>query len=158
MRLKNEDYFIAMAQVVSMRSTCTSRIVGCVLVDSNNFVLSTGYNGGAAGLPHCCDTVCNRKNNISGDGLDSCEAIHAEQNALLQCNNTQEIEVAYITASPCVHCIKLLMNTSCKRIIFKDIYPGYEELKYKWENSTISFKRVMKQLDYIKVEVIYDKF
>lgn len=53
-------------------------------------------------------------------GKDSCEAVHAEQNALLQCRDPWEIETAYVTLSPCKACLKLLMNTSCKRIAFME--------------------------------------
>lgn len=59
----------------------------------------------------------------SGTGLDDCQAIHAEQNALLQCRNVYEVEVAYVTTSPCVTCVKLLLNTSCQRIVFVEEYP-----------------------------------
>jgi tRNA(Arg) A34 adenosine deaminase TadA len=67
-----------------------------------------------------------------GKGLDLCEAIHAEQNALLQCRDTKEIEVAYVTASPCVTCVKLFMNTGCKRIVFLEEYP-HSAAKELWK-------------------------
>lgn len=51
-------------------------------------------------------------------GEDKCEAVHAEANALLQCRNSWEIHTAYVTLSPCLPCAKLLLNTSCKRIVF----------------------------------------
>jgi hypothetical protein len=38
----------------------------------------------------------------SGTGLDVCEAIHAEQNALLQCKDVEQIDTAYVTAMPCM--------------------------------------------------------
>ena len=147
---------MAMALIASMRATCVRRSVGCVLVDSKGFVLATGYNGGPSGLPHCVDSTCSREHCSSGDGLDICEAIHAEQNALLQCPDTQKISTAYVTASPCVHCMKLFMNTSCNRIIFGEIYPGYEMLKYRWENSSRDFERSIEQIDNIQIKVDYE--
>jgi dCMP deaminase len=69
-----------------------------------------------------------------GKGLDVCRAIHAEQNALLQCPDVYTIEKAYVTTSPCITCTKLLLNTSCKEIIFLEDYPG-EEAKRLWEMS-----------------------
>ena len=51
-------------------------------------------------------------------GKDSCEAVHAEQNALLQCRDPWTIDTAYTTLSPCKACLKLLLNTSCRRIVF----------------------------------------
>lgn len=58
----------------------------------------------------------------SGQGLDICEAIHAEQNALLQCADVQKIHTVYVTVSPCRHCMKLIMNTSTKRVVFLSEY------------------------------------
>ena len=82
------------------------------------------YNGQrlkADGLyfPHRCEGAMSK----SGTDLDACQAIHAEQNALLQCKDVYSIDTAYVTASPCVACTKLLLNTSCRRIIYRDEYP-----------------------------------
>ena len=119
-----DDYFIAMAYLVATRSTCQRRKVGAVLVNKFGHVLATGYNGVAAGRPHCNEgNYCAAAFAESGMNLEGCEAIHAEQNALLQCRNVQEIEVCYTTASPCITCTKLLLNTSCHRIVFGEEYP-----------------------------------
>lgn len=133
MRPSKEEYFSAMAQLVSQRGTCARRKVGAVLVDSQGHVLSTGYNGVAQGFSHCSEDheSCPGVGYQSGEGLDKCGAIHAEQNALLQCKNPQEIDTVYTTTSPCIHCVKLLLNTPCKRIIFTDEYP-HEEPKKLW--------------------------
>jgi len=111
-----------MADLVSQRSTCRRRSVGCVLVDDRNRVLATGYNGVASGDVHCLDMPCPGAGLPSGTGLDECHAIHAEQNAILQCQDVTKIFSAYITVSPCVSCAKLLMNTSCGRIVFSEEY------------------------------------
>jgi dCMP deaminase len=59
----------------------------------------------------------------SGEGLGKCQAIHAEQNALLQCPDIMKIHTCYTTSSPCnEQCIKLLLNTSCQRIVFLEEY------------------------------------
>ena len=149
MRPSKDQYFIEMAKLVATRGTCLRRKVGCVLVNARGHVIATGYNGVAAGLPHCnhaeVDKVytqysmelsrvvthrtfkypnaCSGATLSSGTGLDSCEAIHGEQNALLQCKDVFEMHTAYVTAKPCVSCMKLLMNTSCKRIVYLEDYP-----------------------------------
>lgn len=129
MRPDADTYFLQMARLVATRSTCYRRAVGCVLVNELNHVLATGYNGVARGQPHCNEPtrlagqggqhyphLCGGARAASGRQLDRCEAIHAEQNALLQCHNVQEIRAAYVTTTPCVHCTKLLLNTSCQVI------------------------------------------
>lgn len=123
MRPDHDSYFLSLALLVSSRGTCARRKVGCVLVDERKHIIATGYNGVASGLEHCIDTPCAGASAPSGTGLDLCEAIHAEQNALLQCKDVYSIHTAYCTDSPCISCVKLLMNTSCQRIVFIREYP-----------------------------------
>jgi dCMP deaminase len=102
-----------------------------MLVNKQNHILATGYNGVPAGMPHCIDEPCAGANYPSGTGLNLCQAIHAEQNALLQCRNINEVYTAYVTASPCVNCLRLLLNTSCERIVFAEEYP-HPESQQMW--------------------------
>lgn len=125
-RIESDDYFMMIAAVVGRRSTCRRRRVGCVLVDRHGHILATGYNGVPMGFPHCLDTPCAGATLPSGEGLDKCMAIHAEQNALLQCSDVFAIAKCYTTCSPCIHCVKLLLNTSCREIVFACEYPHIE--------------------------------
>jgi dCMP deaminase len=125
MRPSKEEYFMSMANLVASRATCVRRAVGCVLVNKDGHVLATGYNGVPRGMPHCIDgDHCPGSRESSGQGLDQCLAVHAEQNALLQCRDVREIDTAYVTTSPCIHCLKLLMNTSCRVIVYREAYKG----------------------------------
>lgn len=153
MRPSKDQWALQLAHVTARRATCLRRQVGCVLLNTRGHVLATGYNGVAAGQKHCNEETdfnfvyanginplkpitgqatgrelvygrsCPGANSPSGTNLDGCQAIHAEQNALLQCRDVYAIHSCYVTASPCITCVKLLLNTSCERIIFTDIYP-----------------------------------
>lgn len=133
MRPTRDEWAIELALTTARRSTCLRRQVGCVLLSARGHVLSTGYNGVAAGQPHCnmhdpyeptgFPHACEGARAVSGTSLDLCEAIHAEQNALLQCHDVYKICTCYTTTSPCMTCIKLLLNTSCEEIVFIDDYP-----------------------------------
>ena len=129
MRLDRDHYFMVMAKVASLRSTCLSRQIGAVIVDCNHHLLSTGYNGPAKGQRDC--NPCKRSHTDSGQGLDQCMAIHAEQNALLQCPDILRIDTVYVTISPCFTCTKLLLNTPCKRIVYMNTYP-HPESEVEW--------------------------
>lgn len=135
-----DEYFMSMAQLVATRSTCLRRAVGCVLVNERKHVIATGYNGNAAGLPHCNEpmlyspgsdravetmypNMCKGATAESGQNLDACQAIHAEQNAIAQCRDAWAIHTCYTTTLPCLTCIKILMNTSCERIVYAESYP-----------------------------------
>jgi dCMP deaminase len=108
---------------VSVLSTCPKRRVGCVLLDAHGQVLSTGYNGVARGRPHCLDKPCPGVSAPSGQSLYSCEAVHAEANALIQCKDHLAIHTIYCTDSPCHICVNLLLNTSGVRLVFAREYP-----------------------------------
>jgi dCMP deaminase len=141
-RPSKDVYFMNLARLVASRATCVRRAVGCVLVDRDSHVIATGYNGVPRGMPHCTDgATCAGAREQSGRGLDRCLAIHAEQNALLQCRDTREIRVAYVTTAPCIHCLKLLMNTGCEVIRYDECYPDPDttaNLTCLWEASGIT--------------------
>jgi dCMP deaminase len=118
---KNQ-YFLKIAKLVASRSTCPRRSVGCVITNKYGHIKASGYNGVPRNFQHCIDKPCGGENSSSGQGLNSCMATHAEQNALLQCDNVMDIETIYTTTSPCITCAKLIANTSCKEVIYSEEY------------------------------------
>ena len=122
MRPHVDETWMTLAKILALRSTCERSHVGCVLLNNRGHVLSTGYNGVHAGARHCTDSPCPGASKPRGMSLEMCEAIHAEQNALLQCRDVYEIHKLYTTHSPCMHCMKLLLNTSCVIIIYDQTY------------------------------------
>ena len=127
--------FMNMAIALSQLSTCARREVGCILLDANWKIIGSGYNGVGAGLPHCIDNQCKGSMHVSGQGLGECEAVHAEQNALMQCTDVQKIKYVITTASPCVHCMKMLLNTSAEVIYY---YQEYDIEAIKLWNKQVS--------------------
>jgi dCMP deaminase len=104
------------------------RKVGAVIVKDNR-ILSTGYNGAPSGVPNCIDD-CNRcyrsKHNIpSGEMLDMCFAVHAEQNAIMNALKTGEDlkgAVIYVNTYPCVTCFKLIVQSGIREVYFINEY------------------------------------
>ncbi len=132
MRPSRDELYLGVAKLVATRGTCARRQVGAVLVDDKGRILSTGYNGVASGRPHCNEGhPCPGASLASGQGLDLCEALHAEQNAILLLKDPWTVETCYLTTTPCVSCIKLLLGTSCKRIVALEEYP-HSEAKRWW--------------------------
>lgn len=128
-RPSTDVYFLQMAELVAKRGTCFRRQVGCVLVDHYNHVLATGYNGVCRGSVHCTDHPCPGAHAPSGQALHLCQAIHAEENALIQCRDINAIHTVYTTASPCVLCMRRLVGTGVKRIVFSEEYPHFESAR-----------------------------
>ena len=118
-RIPWEQYFMEIAQKVATRSTCDRAFVGCLLVNDDNRIVSTGYNGSIVGNPHCHDV-----GHTMRDG--HCIAtIHAEMNALLYCAK-QGISVkgctAYVTHFPCLNCTKSLVQAGITKIYYHEGY------------------------------------
>lgn len=123
MRPQTDHYMMGIAILAGSRATCARRSVGCVLTNSLNHIIGTGYNGVPRGMVHCINNPCPGASSPSGTNLEGCLANHAEQNALLQCRDVESIEKCYSTTAPCITCTKLLLNTSCSEIIFLEDYP-----------------------------------
>lgn len=126
-RLSWDQYFMEICSVVAQRSTCTRAAVGAVIVKDRT-ILATGYNGSPAGLPHCTEVGCLIYTSTNPDGRteENCfRTIHAEINAIAQAAKSGVSILGsdiYITHSPCIHCLKVLINTGIRRICFRKPY------------------------------------
>jgi len=120
-RIDTDKYFLEIAGTVAKRSTCMRRSVGCVLVDSQNHIVATGYNGVPTKFTHCLDSPCEGAFSLSGTDLDLCNALHAEVNAFLQLRS-DDVLTAYLTVSPCFSCAKMLANSNVKRLVAAELY------------------------------------
>jgi len=121
-----DEYFMEVASVVAKRATCLRRSVGAVVVKDKR-ILATGYNGAPSGLAHCAVVGCLRdKLGIpSGQRVEICRGLHAEQNALIQAAKygiPLEGSTIYVTLEPCVTCAKMLVNAGIQRIVYEEQY------------------------------------
>ena len=140
-RITRDELGIEMAQLVARRATCLRRSVGCVLTDVDGVILATGYNGVPRGLPHCNEGhPCPAAGAPSGTALDGCRAIHAEQNALIFLTDPNRVHTVYTTTLPCDHCVKMIMNTSAKRIVFAEDYP-HGHVRDLWQGELVQLTR-----------------
>lgn len=126
-RLDWNSYFMNIAKLVAERATCTRAKIGAVIVRDRN-IIATGYNGSPAGMPHCTEVGCliYESKNPNGEVEENCfRTIHAEINAITQAaKHGTSIDGAeiYITASPCYHCLKTLINCGIKRYYYEKPY------------------------------------
>lgn len=114
-----------LAVEVSKWTSCLRRQVGCVITVDRRLV-ATGYNGAPAGIESCADKgFCLRESSPSGENLDNCLAVHAEQNAITQAAK-YGISIKggdlYVTTYPCATCMKLIINAGLKRVYYMDEY------------------------------------
>lgn len=118
-----DSYFISMTYLVSMKSKDRSTRVGAIIVDSDNNIVSTGYNGIPRGVDDC---VCERHEKPIKYSFYE----HAERNAIYQasrigvsCKNCR----IYINFNPCVECARAIIQSGIKKVIthkeFNDFLP-----------------------------------
>lgn len=100
-----DDYWLGVAQSVSIRASCPRASVGAVIVRDNR-ILATGYNGAPSGEPHCIEAGC-----LMEDG--HCQrALHAEVNAVVHATVPLQGARLYLWSDPvygvCRECAKVL--------------------------------------------------
>ena len=127
---KWDKRFVELAELVASWSSCfqENRQVGAVIVREKR-ILTTGYNGAPSGIESCKSrgSCLRRELNIpSGTKLETCYAVHAEQNAIAQAARlgvSVEGGTLYCTHQPCVICTRMILNSGIKRVIYKNGYP-----------------------------------
>lgn len=140
-RPSRDATMMELARTIARRSTCPRREVGAVLTDAHGRILSMGHNGVAMGEAHCSEGYpCGGEAYESGAGLIACKANHGEQNALIFCQDVMRIDTLYVTTSPCDLCVRYLLNTSARRIVFHELYD--REALHRWEAAGRTWEQV----------------
>lgn len=116
-----DEYYTEMLRLVGTRSTCPRRQVGAIITDEKGVVLAMGYNGVPRGMIHCTETPCIGRWDSPGSS-DRCLAVHAEQNALLQCADLNRAYTIYVSCTPCFNCSKIIANTGIRRVVVLEHY------------------------------------
>lgn len=127
-KLSWDDYFMRIAHTVKLRSSCSRRQVGSILVMDKR-VISTGYNGTPKGVKNCDEGGCERCNSTEyprGTNLDLCVCSHGEENAIVQAARhgvRTDGAVIYTTNSPCTGCCKMIINAGITKLVIDGEYP-----------------------------------
>lgn len=112
---KIDQKYIAMAKIWAENSYCERRKVGALIV-KDKMIISDGYNGTPSGM----DNVCEDEDNQTFDYV-----LHAEANAITKVaksSNSSEGATLYVTASPCMECSKLIIQSGIKRVVYAESY------------------------------------
>ena len=107
--------YARMALIWAENSYCERRKVGALVV-KNNMIISDGYNGTPTGF----ENICEDENNVSKPYV-----LHAEANAitkLARSSNSSDGATLYVTASPCIECAKLIIQSGIRRVVYGEKY------------------------------------
>lgn len=129
--------YLRMARIWAENSYCERRKVGAIVV-KDKMIISDGYNG----TPEGFENVCEDSNHITKPYV-----LHAEANAitkLARSSNNSEGATLYVTASPCIECSKLIIQSGIKRVVYGE--------KYRLEDGINLLKRAGVDVEYLEVE------
>ena len=104
-----------MAAVWAKNSYCKRRQVGALLV-KDRMIISDGYNGTPSGFENICEDE---------NGVTKPYVLHAEANAITKVaksGNNSKGATLYVTASPCLECAKLIIQSGISRVVCRDEY------------------------------------
>ena len=129
-----DEYFMGVALLAAQRSKDPSTQVGACIVDDDNRILSTGYNG----FPYGCsddDFPWNRDESAGETKYQF--VVHAELNAILNARGkTLGGSKVYVALFPCNECAKAIIQAGIKEVI-------YLSDKYHDTPSTIASRRML---------------
>ena len=111
---KFDHSYLEMAEIWAQNSYCKRRKVGALLV-KDRMIISDGYNGTPSGFENICEE----------DGVTKPYVLHAEANAITKVaksGTSSEGATLYVTASPCLECSKLIIQSGIKRVVYRDEY------------------------------------
>jgi dCMP deaminase len=122
-----DRYFLDLCEAVAKRATCDRGRSGCVIV-KNKRIMTTGYVGAPAGLPHC-DEIGHDMRKVfddSGNVTQHCvRTLHAEQNAIIQAAKfgiPLDGASLYCKMTPCRVCAMMIINAGIKRVVCEKRY------------------------------------
>ena len=140
------NYYLDLAEVVSMRSTCLRRHYGAVIV-KNDEVVATGYTGAPRGRKNCSDLgfCMRRKLNVPrGERYELCRSVHAEQNAIISASRDVLIgssiyivgieadDGSYVeNANSCAMCKRVIINAGIDKVYLRDDKDNYRVVEVK---------------------------
>lgn len=120
-----DQRYLRMARIWSENSYCQRRQVGALIVKDKS-IISDGYNGTPSGFENRCEDE---------DNVTKPYVLHAEANAITKVaksSNSSEGATLYVTASPCIECAKLIIQSGIRRVVYSEQYrytDGIELLK-----------------------------
>lgn len=110
-----DSRYLRMARIWAENSYCRRRRVGAIIV-KDSMIISDGYNGTPSGFENICEDE---------NGLTRPYVLHAEANAitkLARSSNSGQGATLYVTASPCMECAKLIIQSGIRRVVYNELY------------------------------------
>ena len=115
--------FMELARLVASWSKDPSTKVGAVITDSNNRIVSVGYNGPPRLTAD--SSVVDRDEKLL-------RTLHAEENAILFGGDVTGCTL-YVTHPPCAHCAAVMIQAGIANVVWAE--PKDMEFSARWQHS-----------------------
>ena len=118
-----DEYFMGVALLAAERSKDPSTQVGACIIDNNNRIISTGYNGFPKG---CSDDEFPWNRDAAAGETKYPFVVHAELNAILNAQGTSVVDSRlYVSLFPCNECAKAIIQSGVREVVYlSDKYNG----------------------------------
>ena len=137
-----DRYFLDLCEAISKRATCDRGKAGCVIVRDKR-IMTTGYVGAPAGLPHCDEVGHDMRKVFDDNGSVSqhcVRTLHAEQNAIIQAARfgiALDGATLYCKMTPCRRCAMMMINSGIKRVVCERRYHADKDTTDLFEQADI---------------------
>lgn len=146
-----DEYFMGVAMLAAKRSKDPSTQVGACIVDDDNRILSTGYNGFPYG---CSDDEYPWAREGEANDTKYPYVVHAELNAILN-NRGKNLVGAriYVALFPCNECAKAIIQSGIREVIYlSDKYastPTVQASKRMLASAGIEMRQFISKMDFL---------
>lgn len=139
---KLDERYLRMALIWAENSYCQRRKVGALVV-KDKMIISDGFNGTPSGF----ENICEDENQVTRPYV-----LHAEANAitkLARSHNNSDEATLYVTASPCIECAKLIIQSGIKRVVYGE--------KYRLDDGIQLLERAGIEVEFLNMNEIVSK-
>ncbi len=131
-----DEYFMGVALLAAERSKDPNTQVGACIVDEDNRIVSTGYNG----FPYGCsdDEYPWSREGKNAEDTKYGYVVHAELNAILNARGRSVVGTRlYVALFPCNECAKAIIQSGIREVV-------YLSDKYANQPNTLISKRMLR--------------
>lgn len=140
------ERFIELATLIGSWSKDPSRKIGAVIVDKDNRIVSTGFNGFARNILDASDRLNDKDTKRS-------LMLHAEENAILYAKQDLTNCKLYISGlPPCIHCASMIIQSGIKTVYFKNLREDKSVSEF-WQKNLETSKNLLNEANVELIEL-----
>lgn len=143
--MKWKSRFFDLAKTISSWSKDPSKKIGVIIVNSENKIVSTGYNG----FPK---NINDSEERLNDKDFKRAITLHAEENAILCAKQDLTGCKMYIYGlPPCAHCAAMIIQSGIKSVYYH--IPEEYSISGHWFENCVLAKKILEEAGIIITEI-----